>query len=42
MYKLTVRELREGVTAKQIVIKDSFDTDGAVILIGYAYCKNER
>ena len=33
VYKLTVRELREGVTAKQIVIKDSFDTDGAVILM---------
>lgn len=31
-YKLTVRELREGVTAKNIVIMDAFDQSGMRIL----------
>ena len=31
VYKLTIREIREGVTAKQVVIRDSFNTDGVEI-----------
>lgn len=32
VYKLTIRELREGVTARQIVIEDAFQTEGMEIL----------
>lgn len=31
VYKVTVRQLRENVTARQVVIRDSFNTDGVAI-----------